>query len=622
MLHYTRDVFDFNDVQFKWEVKGEVQAFLNEGINTLKEGNVEVSIGQLTEAIDRDQTFWVPRYYRAICYKLTNRKEEALHDLLEADAVNRNHYETNLELGKVYMLHERGSKAEQYLNNARMLNPTAAEPYYFLGIIQLVYGNFDDARKNFQKCNDLQPKFPDSKIQLALMAARKEDDLYAAIPYLDKAIEGDSMQADAREARLLIRVNAQIDLRKALEDVNFLLKYNQFHLRWRAARAYLLLLYTDYDAAFADLKRVFDATSRNENHFMWSSMQTEESIEVQNAGRYISSKIYGLPDKDASTIRKAFCLIVAKKYEAALATLSNGSRSEGHVTFLYLKGLANDLWGYLGDAQPYYSRALARDNDIFDLHKRVGISHSKNQRYNAAIKEFNEMERLIPDAIITYKLRGLARIQIQEYRLALTDLLRADSTDSECIWGIGICYQNLGSMLPATRELIRGGNYIHIDFDKLNKTADSLIWKQDTVKLVELARSFPPDLLARVSEFQVLHAARLKLKLMLVEKKWEEIDLGWKEFEPTKYIRDDKRLGSCLFTIRGAWLINKKELKEAMVILNKAVDYDKYNSHAFFQRATLHSMLNDPTNAKLDLAAASKLGDSRATNLLHLATNK
>lgn len=616
MMHHALDVFDFDDASIKWNMKGDVQAFLNEGITALVEGNTERAIGQLTMAIDRDESLWVARYYRAICYKITFKANEALFDLLQADGLNSNQYEIKMELGKTYMIINEAKKAERFLNEATKLKPTEVQAYYFLALIQLFENNLNTAEGYFKKCDDLMPKFPDSKFQMGLILLRQTNNFEGAISLLTRAIELDSMHADARQTRFLIRLERKQDLSRALEDVNFLLTYNKFHLGWRMARAYLLIQYSNYDGAFLDIKRVLDASSMNQDNFMWRLGKVEHNIDIQNAGRYVVTKMYGLSDKNQVIIKKAFCKIVVGKYEEALAAMATSLQSDSHPAFLYLKGLSNELMGYWQDAQPYYNKALARDDDIFDLHRKRGNFHANLQQWKQAEKEFNVMERLYPDVISTYRVRGIARFYNKKYMEAIADLnhyLKVDSTNLECVAYRGRCYQAMGMMMPAIRDLAKGFEFDWIDFDRANKAIDTLIWNEDSVRLAQFTsyfsvfRPFP----ARSSRSEML-----KLKLMLIGEKWSEIEREWNVYGNTQVIKDDKKFGSILFTVRGAELADGKNLNEALQMFIKAVSYDKDNAHAYFERGKLFLQLRNHVGAREDFSMAMQLGDNRATKYL------
>lgn len=606
-MHYTRTVFDFNNVPVTWNMKGEVQAYLNEGINSLNEGNIEGAIGQLTEAVKLDNTLWIAYYYRAVCYKISDKPQEALSDLLEADALHDDQFEINLEIAKVYIILKQGQPAERFLNKAIKIRPADVQAFFT--------NNLDGAWDFFKKCDEVKPDFPDSKVQMGVISLQRND-MEGGMALFDKAIQLDSMQADARQARLLIRLEARMDLSRALDDANFLLAYNQFHPGWRMARAYLLIQYNDFEAAFRDIKRVLDATAMNQDTFLWRRRRVEQSIDIQNAGRYLSSRIYGLSDKNQVIMKKAFCQIVIGKYDDALKTIATSLQSDTSPAFLYLKGLANELMGYWQDAQPYYNKALARDNDIFDLHRKRGNYHSARQEWAQAEKDFDVMEKLYPDVMVTYRVRGIARYYNKKYKEAFEDLnryLKSDSMNLECIAFRGRCYQEMGMMMPGLKDLSKGNEFNWIDFNRANDLMDTLVWKEDSERLTEFVGYF-----SRFFPFPAVssRAEMLELKLMLAAKLWLQIEAEWNDFKDAPIVRGDKRFGSILFTAYGASLVERRNLNEALQLFTEAIKFDKNNAYAYYERGKLLIQLREIAKATDDLSKALSLGDRRATKYL------
>ena len=86
--------------------------------------------------------------------------------------------------------------------------------------------------------------------------------------------------------------------------------------------------------------------------------------------------------------------------------------------------------------------------------------------------------------------------------------------------------------------------------------------------------------------------------------------------EKSQYLKEDKRFGSYLFTVRAVTLRRKNDFDGAKEMLMKALAFDKTNALAYFERGKLLLQLNDPSKAKEDFIVALKLGDHRATNYL------
>src|SRR5687768_2320912 len=105
------DPKDHLDLNFRWDMKGNVQVFMNEGINYLKEGNPALAISNFDEVIKLDSLSWVSFYYRGVCKKNLFKLEEAEQDFLISKRINPKSAETYIELGEVYHLQNAFSKA-------------------------------------------------------------------------------------------------------------------------------------------------------------------------------------------------------------------------------------------------------------------------------------------------------------------------------------------------------------------------------------------------------------------------------------------------------------------------------------------------------------------------------
>ena len=53
------DTQDHLDLDFKWDMAGSIQVFMNEGINYLKEGDPNLAATNFDEVIKRDSLSWI-----------------------------------------------------------------------------------------------------------------------------------------------------------------------------------------------------------------------------------------------------------------------------------------------------------------------------------------------------------------------------------------------------------------------------------------------------------------------------------------------------------------------------------------------------------------------------------
>lgn len=112
------NTYDFLKVEFSWNMRGNIQAHLNEAINNLDEKNPLQALANLDEAIKLDSTLWVSYYYRGVCNKQRLQFKDAEIDFLKAVALNPSLAEANIELGKLYVLINVPAKAKSEFNEA------------------------------------------------------------------------------------------------------------------------------------------------------------------------------------------------------------------------------------------------------------------------------------------------------------------------------------------------------------------------------------------------------------------------------------------------------------------------------------------------------------------------
>ena len=117
------DIHDHLDLDFKWDMAGGIQVFMNEGINFLKEGDPNLAATNFDEVIKRDSLSWIAFYYRGICYKNLGRFEEARKDLLHAKSINPKHPAVYVELGELYHIQNVFNNATDEYEKAIELDP-------------------------------------------------------------------------------------------------------------------------------------------------------------------------------------------------------------------------------------------------------------------------------------------------------------------------------------------------------------------------------------------------------------------------------------------------------------------------------------------------------------------
>lgn len=133
------DPDDHLDPVFVWDMPGNVQIHLNEGINYLKEGDLLLAVSNFDEALKLDPDLWIAHYYRGVCHKNLRNFKDAEKDLLRALTL-RNDAVAYVELGEVYHVQNSFERAADEYNKALVIDPKMAQAYYNLGSLWLEIG--------------------------------------------------------------------------------------------------------------------------------------------------------------------------------------------------------------------------------------------------------------------------------------------------------------------------------------------------------------------------------------------------------------------------------------------------------------------------------------------------
>jgi len=632
-LHHSLTVMGYDDIPVKWDMKGTTQVFLNEGINSLKEGQYLRAIDQLTKALDEDKDVLPARYYRAIALKLlmiqkspmslgftgTTTPEDhlghALEDISYYIKKNSKSIEGQLEAGKIEILNRQTSKAIRYFEKAIDIDSDDPRGYYYLGIGHLGSGALSKAEKNFEKCNKVDSSFTSGLMQLAAIEIRKNKDVHAGLPFVERTLAVDSMQQEARAFRMMSSIERS-EWKKALDDSNFLLHYDPTNLMIRISRSQALAKLDSFDLAFADIKRVLEATSVHENFFVGKQTAEDKRIDVQNVGYYLLKKMYGLDDKNRLIVKKAFCQLTLGEYDAATATIKKLDKAEDSAIAEYIYAIALEHNGMIAESEEHFSYALDLDDEIFDAHKKRAIIRTNKGKWKLAIMDFDAMERLNKGFILTYKLRGVAYYELNAFEKAVEDFdrfLAVDTTDLECYLNRAMSYRNLKNYPMSIRDFINAKEYKQIDFPKLHREIDSMLMNGDTVQLNEFALHVMK--IPSKSGFGI-DLELIKVKLMHFQRKWAFIDFRFSQLVLRKIDGDNKQYISCTMTAKGARFVDVGKFDEAIDMYNEALSYDKENFITYLERGQLQIKLNNPTKAGKDLSEAARLGDKRAEAML------
>lgn len=492
----TSRLLTYEAITIEWKMQGKLQAELNEGINNLLEGNPSVAEVNFSEVIQRDSTIWQAYYYRGICLKQLGRLADGRKDMLHVISTNHVLYEGYLELGKIAQLFYNVQEAQKNFDKAIQVNPKNPTAYYLKANLQLDQNQKKDAIKNFNTCLQHDSLYFDARIKLGILEIAAKEKVDAGLPQLNGVLRNDSLNRYALLFRSLVIFNT--NQKQCLADLNNLVRVSPNNLMALYLRGLLLSALGDYGRAFPDFHKVIEATYESENKFVGMQTWLDKKIDLQNAGAYTVSRVYGQRDDDAIKIKKAYCLLIIGDFGETLNTINQTSVSNTDPLCLFLKGVACEHRGSHGSALKFYSQALALDNDILDAHKKRGIYEQELKEWSKSIADFTEVLRINPQTFMVYKIRGVSYFYENMFPNAIADFsryLQRDSTNKEIIGYRGLAYLKDGQFLKASVDFAGSGNVHMLDFKKLAKSIDSLLHEGDTVNaftyLNKLTKSVP-----------------------------------------------------------------------------------------------------------------------------------
>ncbi|HEY0741370.1 MAG TPA: tetratricopeptide repeat protein [Chryseosolibacter sp.] len=430
------DFATYKEIPVTWNFDGKTQREFNSGLTALKEERFIQAIASLDEAIKLSPDLWIGYYYRAICLKTTGKLDDALRDLQIARTKSGGRFQISYEIGEVYQHQQQFTKALKHYEEARELAPDSVEGYY--GIANIAFLNLEPEKavRFYKKCMDANPSFPDAYLKaglLKLFVNRREN---KAFEYLDKAIEVAPTYQEGLFWRGLINIEFN-NPEKALADWNRLIQLNPQRPIYTLVRGYLHIELNDFEKAFIDLKNAVIAMEIDENAFeLGSKKQTNKRIDLQASSHYLMRNIFGLSDEAAAPLRKAYCLIIKEKYQDALTHLNQSLEEQQSAAAYLLKACTFEYLEKHDSSLVCLNKTLALDNDIFEAHKKRAIYRTSLRDWRGATSDFMAMEKLQPESIITYKLRGQLKASLNDHYGCIIDLtryLKSDSVNVEMI---------------------------------------------------------------------------------------------------------------------------------------------------------------------------------------------
>lgn len=611
------DVDDHLDPAFVWDMSGNVQVFLNEGINYLKEGNLRLAITNLDSALALDPQLWMAHYYRGICHKHLRHLKEAERDLTASLTFHPQSAAAHVELGEIYHLQNSFANAAEQYNQAIVVDPQLALSYYNLGSLSLAMGDTRKGIKYYEKCNEVDPRFPQAFMMQGLLKfkARKKDN--ESIKLFDKAIAADSTYAPTYFWKGLawITLDRPDEGLSSWTKLSTLAPHNTFYT---FMRGFLLIEMGDFDNAFNDLRKAMKAIAVDEEKFVGGQTILDKKIDLQFAANYLITNGYGLNETSFSLLKKGFCLLLAGNPKTAVEEIKKAEAIEPSGTVFFLQALAYEHSGDHKSAFRYYSKALEKDIDNFDAHKKRSVYRTELQDWKGANEDFNHMFRLQPKSPTTYRIRGFAKSLQQDYRGAIDDLnnfMKTDSTDFEVIRTRSACLLLLGEQAASNEDLRRlldfpQGSYLY------EEVATNYLILKDTANAIKVwhkyadARPFSP-------------APHMALaKIYIKQENWDSLRTEIARLLPLINSNYQAKEYSEIIFWDGLIDFEQSSYESAITKFSKSLKSDANNLSAKYFRAKAYDKVGETKKALAELRELKRFGYSDSESLYYAVASR
>ncbi len=606
----TNRLQEYENITVEWKMDGPTQVQFNEGLNNLFENNPSLAEVNFSSVIGKDSLLWQAYYYRGICYKQLDKRKKARSDLKRAMQQHGPFFEGFVEMGKVEQLERNDAEAQKNFNKAARLAPSRAVIYYLQANLELDMAQRKEALKDYANCLQKDSLFSDAHIHLGLIKVATDHKSETALPHLDKVLQYDSLNRHA----LMFRSMISADKRQNLADLNTAVRVDPANITVRYLRGLVFTQQGNYDRAFPDFNKVIEGTFASDNNFQGRQTWIDKKIDIQNAGAYTVRRVYGLPEKEAEKIKKAFCLLVLGSDAEALATLEQTKLKNYEPLCLFLRGVASEHMGKHIDALQFYNQALARDNEILDAHKKRGIYEQEMKEWDKSIADFTDVLRLNPETFIAYKWRGVSHYNSGKYEKAIADYtqyLKRDSTDDETIGYRAVAYEQTGQYLESCVDYADSKNRHVLDLTKLDRTLDSLLILKDTAKAYYYANRITRNVRYFTEGYVI------KFRVMMKKGDWagieKEVYVAANNFRQGLKKEDQ----SYVLTVAGAASSRNKRYEDAIAMFTEAIKVDKENAWALLERGKAWQAMGKKSKASADWKKAMALGHPEAGGLLN-----
>lgn len=607
----TSRLWEFEEIPIAWKMEGMLQADLNEGLNSLLENNPGLADATLTTVVEKDSTVWQAYYYRAAARKQLRKFAAARNDMLRALKLHGDFYEGLIELAKILHLDRQTYESERAINKAIRLDRSRGTAYYLKGDINMWQGEIRSAVNNYKDCVAADSLFHDARIKLALLDAVSKKNVNSARAHLDKVLLYDSLQKSALLFRSLLV--QETDKRQAIRDLTNLILVSPNNIMALYFRGLHSAALGDYEVAFNDFHKTIKLTAVGDNAFVGKQTWLDKKIDLQNAGAYVLTRVYGLPDNDGQKIKQAYCHLLLGEYDKSIDVLGQVANARKESAAVFLKAVAHEHKGEHIQALQHYTIALVCDDGIAEAYKKRGIYEQELKEWDKSVKDFTTFLKFYPGDYFINRVRGVSYYYMDKFQEALDDFnvyLKNDSTNKEVQGYRGMAYLKTNQRLKAYVDFAVSDNHGALDFKDLESLIDSVLQLKDTVQAL-----YCLDVITKTTPYFTEGYVQ-KFRIHMARKEWKPV-----ADDITRALRNSrsdvpKSDHSYLLTLQGLSLSRNRHTEDAIKMLSEAIKFDDKNDIAYLERGRLFLTTGKKSKAEDDLQRALALGNLEAKQLL------
>ena len=604
-------LWELEEIPIDWQMEGILQADLNEGLNHLLEHNPGLAEASLTTVLTKNSSIWQAYYYRAVARKQLGKFQAAEVDMRRALKLRDEFYEGFVELAKILHLNGQTLESEHAINRAIRLDRSRGAAYYLKGDISMSQGLVDKAVGNYTECLAADSLFHDARIKLALLdlALKKNED--AAIAHLNTVLSYDSLQQNA----LLFRgvLSFEKDKGQALKDMSNLIRVNPNNVIGLYYRGLIAAELGEYERAFSDFQKFIKTTATSDNDFVGKQSWLDKKVDMQNAGAYTLTRVYGLSDEDARKIKEAYCHIITGRYGKTHDALDMIFNFKREPVAVYLKAVAFEHQGRHIQALEYYSKALKLDDQIGDAYKKRGIYEQELKQWEKSIEDFTAVLKLYPDNFRVNWIRGVSYYHMNRFSEAISDFsiyLEKDSTNKEVLGARGMAYISSGQPLMGYADFAASAHVQALDYNHIERLVDSVLQRKDTAQAL-----YALDIITKNAPY-FSEGFVQKFKIHVARNQWDVItdNIALALDNLPADLAKPKR--SYLLTIQALVFARNKHRDDALKTFNEAIKADNANAFAYVERGRLFLQMRKSSKAENDFKKALSLGNEQAKEML------